>query len=140
MQRRATIVLLFCLSLLARAAGDASFVTLDWSEIGLDTVAPEYRHTEVLEEGGAWQVRAEYPEFEPLSEAESRLVAPYADLIGEDIRMECEVYEVRGQWRITYHCLPLVYRDGLYQRLLSARFSLSRVAQARTAEIGRAHV
>ena len=133
MQRRATIVLLFCLSLLARAAGDASFVTLDWAEIGLDTVAPEYRHTEVLEEGGAWQVRAEYPEFEPLSEAESRLVAPYADLIGEDIRMECEVYEVRGQWRITYHCLPLVYRDGLYQRLLSARFSLSRVAQARTA-------
>ena len=125
------IVLLFCLSLLARAAGDASFVTLDWAEIGLDTVAPEYRRTEVLREGGAWQVSVEYPEFEPLSEAESRLVAPYAELIGEDIRVESEVYEVRGEWRITWHCLPLVYRDGLYQRLISARFSLSRVAQAR---------
>ena len=127
------IVLLFCLSLLARAAGDASFVALDWAEIGLDTVAPEYRRTEVLREGGAWQVSVEYPEFEPLSEAESRLVAPYAELIGEDIRVESEVYEVRGEWRITWHCLPLVYRDGLYQRLISARFSLSRVAQARAA-------
>lgn len=128
------IAFLCCLSLVARAGGDADFITLDWDEIGLDTIAPEFRRTQVLQRGGAWQVTMEYPEYELLTENEERLVARYADLIGEDIRVESEVYEVRGQWRLTWHCLPLIRRDGRIQRLLSARFTLKR-SQARVAAV-----
>ena len=127
--------MMLCCCLTIQAAGDDTFVTIDWSSMPLndEESAPEYRHTETLESGGAWSVSVEYPEYEALAAYETADVERYADRIGEDIHVESEVYEVRGEWRITYHCLPLIYRDGKYQRLLSARFRISKTAQARTA-------
>ena len=133
--RQLLTTMMLCCCLTIQAAGDDTFVTIDWSSMPLndEESAPEYRHTETLESGGAWSVSVEYPEYEALAAYETADVERYADRIGEDIHVESEVYEVRGEWRITYHCLPLIYRDGKYQRLLSARFRISKTAQARTA-------
>ncbi|MBP5196254.1 MAG: type IX secretion system sortase PorU [Bacteroidaceae bacterium] len=134
MKRLQMIYLLCCLSVLAWAEGK-EFSVLDWNVLRFDSIAPEYRHTVVLNEGGSWTVSVEYPEYEPLSEVETEIARGYGDLVSEEIKVESDVRDVRGQWRLTYHFVPLVKQGGEYKKLLSAHFAVKRVSQARAAAV-----
>ena len=65
MKRLQMIYLFCCLSIMAWAEGK-EFSVLDWSMLRFDSIAPEYRNTVVLNEGGSWVVSVEYPEYRVL--------------------------------------------------------------------------
>lgn len=134
MKRLQMIYLFCCLSIMAWAEGK-EFSVLDWSMLRFDSIAPEYRNTVVLNEGGSWVVSVEYPEYEPLTEADAEIARGYGDAVGENITVESDVREVRGQWRLTYHFVPLVKQGGEYKKLVSAHFALRKVSQTRVAAV-----
>ena len=131
MYKRLWIVYALCLLSQWVSAAGKNFVTLDWSAMPFDSIAPEYIFSEDLSEGGEWGVSVEYPEFEVLCGNEKDIAEGYGNLIGEEIQVRSEVREVRGHWRLICRFIPIVKQDGVYKKLLSAHFAVTKISQAR---------
>ena len=111
----ALLLLLHCLG-----AGAQEFVTLTPDEVRIDTVLPFYS----CRMAGAWRdVRIEYPEFVPLTRKEVRCYRRLSGNapLGRLPEVEQHVSIARRQAVTEVAFVPLVYRDGRYQKLVSFR-------------------
>ena len=111
-------LLLTCLPLKAQ-----KFFNLTAQEVKVDSVLPEFHYAYDLGANYAdstYQVTIEYPEFIPMSEAD---VQQYHLLTSEPLKALPTVEQMIGVSRrkgtLYVSFVPLVYRDGKYQKLVS---------------------
>ncbi len=137
------------------------FITLDWEHPspvyeGFETVStdmpgfagavyggkpylPSYVYTEELGtdfcEGG-YEAVIEYPEFEPLSRKQSAALRKAGVQLPVDPKAKVNLSVTAGEGFIAVSFVPLVYRDGTYQKIKSFKLSLHEVVGA--SRVGRA--
>lgn len=131
MKRHSTIFLFLLLSFGARAGSDIT--TLDWAEMRIDSVLPVYSEVVPLESDFrlyTYSVAVEYPEWAPLTPAESEVVARYDSLIGEQLHIHSQVGVSRKVGMLDIAFYPIVRRGGQYLRLLSGKITITPVRVA----------
>lgn len=116
-------------------AGAQEFVNLTASEVRIDSVLPLYYHNIPLGANYAdsiYSVSIDYPEFIDMSEADIRRYEAISD--GAPLPALPEVHQYIGvsrrQGTLCVSFIPLVFREGKYQKLVSFRLSLSAETKA----------
>lgn len=130
------LIVFFCL--LPLSAQD--FVTLNWQKSSIvrpiafddahftsESILPRYIHNLDLGANYAnslYDVKLEYPEFAPLTKAEQEVVIQSKEIIADlpNIQKRLVVSAKRGMLEASF--LPIVYRNGKYQRLKSFKLTL----------------
>jgi hypothetical protein len=144
-------LLLLQLLLCTLCADAQHWIEIDWNSQRIDSVIPVY--TEVIPLPSdytqyTYSVSLEYPEFEPLSAAETAALKRILtandgprEVLDEMPRIETYVGVSRRAGELDVLIQPVVYRDGVYQRLLNAKLvlnktltSIRRAAAAATGE------
>ena len=99
------------------------FFNLTAEQVRIDSLLPVFTYSQELGSHYAdstWRVTIEYPEFIPMSEAD---VQRYLSITDEplkalpDIAQDISVSRKQGRLHVSF--VPLVYRDGKYQKLVS---------------------
>ena len=133
MSKRALLSLLLLCAVLK--AGAQEFVNLTASEVRIDSVLPLYYHNIPLGANYAdsiYSVSIDYPEFIDMSEADIRRYEVISD--GAPLPALPEVHQYIGvsrrQGTLCVSFIPLVFREGKYQKLVSFRLSLSAETKA----------
>lgn len=129
-------VLLLQLLMCAVATYAQHWIEIDWNTQQIDSVIPVY--TEVIPlpsdySNYTYSVSLEYPEFEPLSARETAAlkriltskVGP-REVLDEMPNIETYVGVSRREGTLDVLIQPVVYRDGVYQRLLNAKLVLNK--------------
>ena len=119
-----------------------SFFNLTADEVRIDTLLPVFNYAFPLGSHYAdstYQVSIEYPEFVPMSEEEIKLYAKsrneelgirnYDLLAMPEIHQSVSVDHKQGTLHIGF--IPLVYRDGQYQKLVSFKLGVKGVKEVR---------
>ena len=104
------------------------FTTLDWGELRIDSVLPVYTEVIPLESDYRlhdYTVTLEYPEYVPLNAQERKVVERFADKVEAEIQVETYVGVQRGQGLLDVSFVPIVKRDGKYQKLQSCRLVIT---------------
>ncbi len=117
------VLLLPCLS-----AGAQEFIDLTARQVRIDSVLPIYTYQKQLGRQYAdsvYTVSIEYPEFEPMSKADIRR---YEQISGEPLPelpvVNQTVAVARKQGLLEVSFVPLVFRDGKYQKLVSFKLNI----------------
>ena len=120
-------VLLLCCHLVVRAQG---FVDLTADEVRIDSLLPVYTWQKALGPHYAdytYTVSIEYPEFVEMTKAE---IARYQQISGEPLGELPEITQTIGVSRkqgvLDVSFVPLVYREGKYQKLVSFKLGVRR--------------
>lgn len=119
------MLVLFVMTLPSRGegAGGGSFFNLTAEEVRIDTLLPAFHYAYPLDEHYAdstYTVEILYPDFMPMSQAD---ILRYQQLSGRplgqlpEIVQSLSVSRKKGTLHIGF--VPLVYRDGHYQKLVS---------------------
>ncbi len=106
----------------------SQFTVLDWNELRIDSLLPVYSEVVPLETDyrqHTYSVALEYPEYGPLTKREVEVVARFDSLIGEEIRIESHVGVLRREGMLDIAFVPIVRRNGHYEKLLSARVMIT---------------
>lgn len=106
----------------------ADFTRLDWNELRIDSMLPRYSEVVPLESDYRlydYTVTLEYPEYAPLTQAESQVVARFDSLVGEHIQVSTFVGVQRKMGVLDLSFCPIIRKDGKYQKLLSARITIT---------------
>ena len=118
-------MLLLCCWLKVGAQG---FVDLTADEVRIDSLLPVYTWQKPLGRHYAdsiYTVSIEYPEFEEMTKAE---IARYQAISGEPLNALPEITQSIGVSRkqgvLDVSFVPLVYRDGKYQKLVSFKLGV----------------
>ena len=134
-----TIFLISHFSFLISPAQAQTFFNLTADEVRIDSVVPSFSHSFRLGAGFAdsvYSAEIEYPEFIDMSAAD---VARYQRLSGAPLPalpvVESHVAVARGQGLLRVSLVPLVFRDGRYQKLVSFKLAVrgQAIAGARAA-------
>ena len=133
------LLVTYCLSLVTVAA--QQFFNLTAQEVKIDSVLPVFHYTHDLGYDYAdstYEVRIAYPEFITMSDAD---VERYKQLSGRplgelpEVHQQVGVERKRGALHVAF--VPLVYRNGEYQKLVSFQLKVQatakRVRRARAA-------
>ena len=119
-------MLLLCCWLKVGAQG---FVDLTADEVRIDSLLPVYTWQKPLGRHYAdsiYTVSIEYPEFEEMTKAE---IARYQAISGEPLNALPEITQSIGVSRkqgvLDVSFVPLVYRDGKYQKLVSFKLKVT---------------
>lgn len=111
------------------ASPEALFVTtLDWDVMPIDSVLPVYTEVVPLEtdyRAFDYSVSVEYPEWAPLTSAEVKNVERIGQPIGEELQVRSRVSVSRKRGVLDIAFVPIVKRDGHYQKLLNASISIT---------------
>jgi hypothetical protein len=130
------IVLLLQLMLCAVVGYAQHWIEIDWTTQQIDSVIPVY--TEVIPLPGdythyTYTVSLEYPEFEPLTARETaalkRILTSTSGprkVLDEMPMIETYTGVSRKKGELDVLVQPVVYRDGIYQRLLNAKLVLNK--------------
>lgn len=134
------LMLMFMVAVACRAvasasvaeAGDisADFTRLDWNELHIDSMLPRYTEVIPLESDYRlydYRVTLEYPEYAPLTTAESAVAVRFDSLIGDHIAVHTHVGVQRKVGMLDVSFIPVIRREGKYHKLLSARITLTPV-------------
>lgn len=116
------LYLLFCCSGLRAQTKD--FTRLDWDVMRIDSVLPVYSEVIPLESDYTrydYEVRLEYPQYEPLTAAEVQIVQPQDSALQEHPVVHSSVAVSRRQGMLDLHFVPLVRRAGSYFRLTACK-------------------
>lgn len=100
---------------------------LDWHILAKDTLCPVYSEVVSLETDyrhNSYTISLEYPTWEPLNAEELALARRHAGKIGDSIRIEHYVSVSRGEGMLNYSFIPIVYRNGHYAKLSSAKITI----------------
>ena len=125
-------LLLTCMPLKAQ-----KFFNLTAQEVKVDSVLPEFSYAYDLGDNYAdstYQVTIEYPEFVPMTDAD---VQQYYRLTSEPLKALPTVEQIisvsrrKGTLHVAF--VPLVYRDGKYQKLVSFMLKMKSKRQAKKA-------
>ena len=106
----------------------ADFTAMDWAEMRIDSTLPRYSEVIPLESDFRqydYQVTLEYPEYAPLTVAESQVAARYDSLVGERIAVSTFVGVQRKVGVLDVSFIPIIRQGGKYLRLVSARITIT---------------
>ena len=101
---------------------------LDWHELHIDTLLPVYTEVVPLEtdyRAFDYSVSVEYPEWAPLTKAEVQKVERIGQPIGEELQVRSHVSVSRKHGMLDIAFVPIVKRDGHYQKLLNASITIT---------------
>ena len=119
------------------------YYCLTASQVSIDSLLPVFTYQKSLGSHYAdsvWHVSIEYPLFEDMSAADIRR---YQQVSGEPLPSWPEITQsigvARKQGVLEVSFVPLVFREGKYQKLVEFKLNVVATAKART-QIGRAHV
>ena len=120
-------VMLLCCHLSVRAQG---FVDLTADEVRIDSLLPVYTWQKPLGPHYAdstYSVSIEYPEFEEMTKAE---IERYQQISGAPLKELPEITQsigvARKQGVLDVSFVPLVFKDGKYQKLVSFKLGVRR--------------
>lgn len=100
---------------------------LDWDEMRIDTMLPQYMEVVPLESDYRlydYQVNVLYPEWGPLTRDEQKAILPFVNLIADTLRIDTHIGIMRRQGSIDISFVPIICRDGHYQKLLSCKLEI----------------
>ncbi|MBQ8968165.1 MAG: type IX secretion system sortase PorU [Bacteroidaceae bacterium] len=126
----------------AHRAAAQHITTLDWGELHIDSVLPVYTEVVPLETDYRlfdYCVSVEYPEWAPLTTEEVRRLEHILSasgqagvpLIGEELNVSASLSVSRKQGMLDIAFVPLVRRNGKYQKLLNASIVITSTPKAR---------
>lgn len=121
-------ILTFLLAWMALAVSAQDITTLNWDEMRIDTMLPVYSEVVPLESDYRqydYVVSVEYPEWASLTTAEVTALQPFADQIGEELNITTHVGVSRKVGMLDISFVPIVYREGKYSKLLSAKIVIT---------------
>ena len=119
----------------------ADFTRLDWNELRIDSTLPRYTEVIPLESDYHqydYQVTLEYPEYAPLTGAESAVAARFDSLVGEQIRVNTFVGVQRKVGLLDVSFIPVIRQGGKYLKLVSTRITITPVPKSATARRAKA--
>ncbi len=108
-------------------AQTTEFTQLDWGTLRIDSLLPVYSELIPLDSDPArhtYRVQLEYPEYAPLTAAESRRVQALTDSLPMHPVVELEVGSSQKRPYASLHFIPLVCREGRYYKLVSCKIVL----------------
>ena len=111
----------------------ADFTHLDWNELRIDSTLPRYTEVIPLESDYRrfdYKVTLDYPEYQPLTHAESLVAEQFDSLVSEDIQVNTFVGVERRVGMLDVSFVPVVRREGKYLKLISARITITPVPKS----------
>lgn len=111
----------------------ADFTRLDWAELRIDSTLPSYTEVIPLESDYRrydYRVTLEYPEYGPLTPAESAVVQRFDSLVSDRICVHSQVGVQRKVGLLDVSFIPIIRQDGKYRKLLSARITVTPVVKS----------
>lgn len=138
---RLKCLFLLCFAVLTANAQD--FLSVNWNELRIDTILPTFTHQYTLKEDYnlyKYNVSIEYPEFEKVSNAEETFLRKQKVELPAwpNIKSYISIDSKQGELNVQF--IPIVWRDGCYQRITSLKLNIerepltSRVAITHTSE------
>lgn len=118
---------LMWMPLQGRAQDD--FLTVNWGELRIDSVLPVFTHSYPLGRDFGqydYEVRVEYPEFERVTPAEAARIAQMQVSLPEMPEVQSFVGIDTKQGTLHVEVIPVVWREGAYQRVTSMKLALTR--------------
>lgn len=123
------ITLLACFSLLPCRMQAQEFLNVDWEVMQVDSVLPVFSHAIPLESDFGqyeYRVELEYPEFAPLPLADVRRLEAMHTVLPALPKVESYVGLDSKRGFLYASLVPLVFREGEYQRLTSLKLAVKR--------------
>ena len=111
----------------------ADFTHLDWNELRIDSTLPRYTEVIPLESDYRrfdYKVTLDYPEYQPLTHAESLVAEQFDSLVSEDIQVNTFVGVERRVGMLDVSFVPVIRREGKYLKLISARITITPVPKS----------
>ena len=124
------LLIFFCFfSLLAHGQAEKIFLDVEWDEMRIDSVLPTFSYTIPLEDDYEmydYQVVMEYPTFEELSTDEIASLKRQETMLPEWPEIDTYIGIEAKQGKLYTSLVPLVFRDGKYQRITSLKLTPKR--------------
>lgn len=132
------LLILLCLPVWMQAQD--SFTQLDWEELRIDSIVPVYTEVVPLETDYRlfdYRVRVLYPEWAPLSPKEIAVVEHSDVQLADTLVIHSHVGISRGHGLLDISFVPIVRRQGKWQKLLSGKIEIMPVptAEARPSRV-----
>lgn len=127
------VVLLLWLGILPFQAQTPEFLDVDWDEIRIDSVLPVFSHSIPLEgdcQQYDYRVRVEYPEFEPLPQVDVRRLEAMEAKLPDWPLVDSYIGTATKQATLYTSLIPIVCRDGVYQRITSLKLTVERMLRS----------
>lgn len=106
-----------------------TFTYIDWDVLKIDSVLEPYHEVVPLSDDYAaydYSVKLEYPEYVRLTMDEICRLAKLTDSLPSEPQVAAEVGVSRKKGYLDVSFLPVVYRDGTYQKMLSFKMNIVR--------------
>ena len=120
---------LFLICLVALTAEAQDFLSVNWNELRIDSVLPTFIHRYALNEdynSYEYNVTIEYPEFEKVSDEERIFLEKQEMKLPAWPNVESYISVNAKQGELNVQFVPLVWRDGCYQRITSLKLNIER--------------
>ena len=132
------VILLAIVAILGFATSRAQYFNLTAEEVRIDGRLPIFNHSFDLgtdyDSSAAYEVELVYPQFIDMSKADiARLQKIAHDSLPEQPVVNCHLSVERKVGKMDVWLLPLVYRDGRYQKMVSFGLNLVRKSPRRAA-------
>ena len=132
------VILLAIVAILGFATSRAQYFNLTADEVRIDGRLPIFNHSFDLgtdyDSSAAYEVELVYPQFIDMSKADiARLQKIAHDSLPEQPVVNCHLSVERKVGKMDVWLLPLVYRDGRYQKMVSFGLNLVRKSPRRAA-------
>lgn len=127
MKRYRFYIICFLQLFVASVGAQSEFTQLNWNALRIDSVLPVYSEVVPLETDYRlfdYTVLVRYPEWAPLTEAETAVVSRFASQIADSLCIESFVGVSRGQGLLDISFVPIVIQNGCYQKLLSGKIEI----------------
>lgn len=128
-------LLLAVLWLLPQMTTAQEFLEVDWRELRIDSVLPHYTQVIPLPDDYAmydYQVEVEYPEFAPVTPSQKVCLDAMNAALPDCPQVESYVGVSAKRGMLYTSLVPVVWRDGKYQRLISFKLSVRRSLRPQT--------
>ena len=114
----------FLILLFPLFASAQDFTQMNWDEMRIDSLLPTYAEMVPLEsdpQGYEYSVHVLYPEWAPLTKSEQAVAERERERLADTLQIDAFVAYSRGQAMLDFSFIPVVYRNGRYQKLLSGK-------------------
>lgn len=122
------LIYIWCALLLPFATVTAQdFTRLDWNELQIDSVLPVYAEVVPLETDYRlydYHVRVRFPEWSPLTVAETAVASRFSEQLSDSLHIESFVGVERGKGLMDIAFVPIVKRNGGFLKLISAKIEI----------------
>lgn len=132
-------VLYILLFLVLPVSAQNGFITLDWQELPAVQTLPTVTETLPLPSdfrSRAYQVNIEFPELEPLAREAVSELSKQGISLPESPKLETSVRVSAHQGFLQVSFIPVICRDGQYQRIRSFKLSLTSSGVATRSSVG----